>query len=210
MYGIMRALLLAPLLGLLFGLLPTPAATAGQGMPSSLAGITLGAPLGDYTAIARMDTIMRRTDAKFIYEVMLDEARMQGVRRAYIGFGDCTGEPAVIWIKIKFADDSMDLFDALMRRYVRAFGDPDAWEGDAFHVETAWRWDFQDADGRRVDLLLTHSKDPQTESGVVVKMTLGSLYEAEQRCWKLSRQEDDPEQAPPAVIGNTLDDYVPR
>lgn len=202
MFRILRALALVLLL--------PAAALAGQGMPMTLAGITLGAPLDKYTAISRMETIMRRTDAKFVYEVLLDESRLAGVRRAYIGFGDCTGQPSVIWVKIKFEEDSMRLFDALMDRYVKAFGDPDAWEGDAFHVTTSWRWDFRDQRGRHVDLTLTHSKDPKSETGVVAKMTLRSLFEAEQRCWMNSSSDTEREETAPAAIGNNLDDYVPR
>jgi hypothetical protein len=115
---------------------------------------------------------------------------MPGFKSGLIVFGTCRQPSAIVRIKLKYENTSLEFFDELLRRFKRNFGDPNEYQGDAFRVFISWKWSFADALGNRISLTLQHNlQDEEEKIGNAVKLTLHNRLEEDRRCFKEERMD---------------------
>lgn len=163
---------------------PCSAVWAADDLPLAIAGIELGEDIEDYAYACQTGTAVPLRDEMYISEVDIDTAHFPGVRGGTIGYGNCDAPGTIVRIKLKFKDRSERLFERMLKHYDRTLGTRRTWQGDAFHIVKSWKWEFTDDDGKLVEILLSHSRDPEYRPGVSVKMTLRSQYLRELQCWR--------------------------
>lgn len=191
-------------------LLLAPAVHAAKKeLPKTIAGITLGDSVDRYARLCDMDMVSTIPDTPFLSEVRLDPDAVPGIRGGSLTYANTTEDRRLVRIKLKFHDRKQDLFDQLLARYKRQFGDPDNYAGDSFHNVIAWQWKFH-KDGEMVDLILMWSREPDMRPGVSIKMTLESLVKEEFRRFKMRRdkRDQDNDDGPSAI--KDLGEFVPR
>lgn len=177
-------------------------------IPMSIAGIRLGDSIAKYQDRCMTRSDVPLSDAMFLNELALDSDMFQGLRGGSIAYGNCASPGKIVWVKLKFEDRSVELFEELLRMYDNTLGDDRQWEGDAFHIITSWKWVLTEGD-KEVNVLLTHSKDPEYRPGVSIKMTLRSHFNTEYRCWKKqSPQKENKRRRSNRPLH--LEQYLPR
>lgn len=196
------------LLALLTLLLSATTAPAGTSLPKTLAGITLGTDVSQYTKCCDMNLASPIPDAPFLTEVHLTPDFVPGVRGGSLTYANCDRTGDVVRIKFKFHDRSQRLFNRLVDKYTDAYGKADSYQGDAFRNVIAWQWEFTEGD-ERVTLLLMWSRDKEMRPGVSIKMTLSSLFESEYHCFKQKFDRIERKKGGPSRIKN-LNEFVPR
>lgn len=189
-------------------LLAAPAAHAGTGFPLTLAGFTLGENVRDHASCCDFDLASMNPDAPFLTEVNLKADFVPGVRGGSLTFANCENADKLVRIKIKFHDRSMALFEKLLEKYEKAFGEPDSYQGDSFRNVVAWQWDFSKG-GEKVSVLLMWSRDRETRPGVSIKMTLDSLLNREYACYKAKLDSQEKKHSGPKAVRD-LNAFVPR
>jgi len=155
-----------------------------QVMPTTLAGIVLGADIATIHEICRMDTAIPLVQERHLKEMQLLPQFVPGIKSGTVAYANCAQIGRIVRIKLKFDNNSRIFFDSMLKRYKERFGEPKEWRGDPFQTVMSWKWSFADSTGQRVNLELTHSKDEDYKTGNFVKMTLRSLWEEEAACLK--------------------------
>ena len=75
--------------------------------------------------------------------------------------------------------------EKLLKQIKKRFGDPIEYRGDPFHIVIGWKWSFVDQDNNRISLTLQHnSGDQNAKTGNSIKLTMTSLIEKDQICYK--------------------------
>lgn len=195
---------------LLFWLL-LPASVQAQEVPESLAGIVLGSDISTVHQRCQMSTDLPLPDERHLNEIYLKPGFVPGVKSGTVAYATCAKKGAIVRIKLKFDNDSKDFFNKLLDRYKKQFGDPKEWRGDPFQMVVSWKWSFQSAEGRQINLELTHSEDEDYKTGNFVKMTQRSLWESEAACLRKSNMAPnvgDPAPTPEDQIDFTQ--LIPR
>ncbi|SMC23936.1 hypothetical protein SAMN02746041_01874 [Desulfacinum hydrothermale DSM 13146] len=152
--------------------------------PREIAGYRLGQSL---------DSCYQRVVAGPVYPVRLRPYLMevpvvvpQGFHSGYIIYGNCADPGIIARIKVKYANDSRRFFDQLLNRLKQRFGDPDEYKGDAFQAYLAWKWSFEEPDGQRITMILSHysGDDDEHTQGNALKLTLTTQIAKERRCYE--------------------------
>ncbi|NNG00283.1 MAG: hypothetical protein HKM93_12935 [Desulfobacteraceae bacterium] len=163
----------------------SPGLSLGE-MPLNLGGYKLGEDIAKYEDQVNMDSCLQVRYMEYVQEAEIRQTA--GFKSGLIGFGTCDQPNKLIRIKLKYTDASKRFYNQLLKKYKVKFGDPDEWRGDPFHIVIAWKWSFEDVDGRRISLILQHNtKDSEEKLGNSVKMTLTSQMEKEQACFEKKR-----------------------
>ena len=133
-----------------------------------------------------------------------------------IAYATCTAPGQIVRIKLKYEDSSKKFYDKLLKQVKSKFGEPDDYRGDPFHILISWKWSFIDRDSNRISLTLQHnSMDTEEKIGNAIKLTMTSLIEEDQRCYKVKAldqreklREREEKAMTPRLTGWDL--YVPR
>ena len=96
----------------------------------------------------------------------------------------------------------------MLKKYTKAFGKPDSYQGDAFKNVIAWEWNFNQGE-ELVTVLLMWSRDKEIRPGVSIKMTLTSLLDNEYACFNKKNRRIEKSKGGPSEI-ESLNDFVPR
>lgn len=196
-----------PMYILLALLLP---ATALAKLPKTVAGITLGDDIAQYTTQTLSETAMGNRDALFLDEVDLNPEAFYGIRGGSISAGNVLQKGKILGIKIKFIDRSFALYEALEKEYRQSFGEPLVWLGDPFHNVVSWKWSLTEGDDT-VEIILTHSKDPEIRPGVSIKMTLRSAWQAEYAAFREKQKKRKKHKMMRGEYSSeTLKQFIPR
>jgi hypothetical protein len=170
-----------------------------QVVPTSLAGIVLGADISTAHQFCNMDTEIPLAQERHLREMNLLPQFVPGIKSGAVAYANCSQIGRIVRIKLKFDNDSRSFFDELLQHYKKRFGPPLEWRGDPFQTVMSWKWSFDDKKGQRVNLELTHSKDEDYKTGNFVKMTLRSLWEEEAACLEKKLGPTDPDKARPTA-----------
>lgn len=189
-------------------LLFASAAIAGKGFPTTLAGITLGSDVANYTECCNMQLATPMTDAPFLTEVHLNSDFVPGIRGGSLTYANCDRVGDLVRIKFKFHNRSQKFFKELVDAYTDKFGKADHYKGDAFRNVIAWEWNFTQGH-EKVDLLLMWSRDNEMRPGVSIKMTLSSLFDSEYHCFKMKYDRMSKKKGGPTKI-KSINEFVPR
>lgn len=187
-------------------LLSASSALADSQIPKSVAGITLGSPMAEYTSLCDEHRGGPLPDAAFLSEVHIKANGIPGIRGGSIAYANATPGKKVVRVKLKFHDRDQGLFKELHKKYSAKFGNPANYRGDPFRNVIAWQWDFAKGE-EKVSLLLMWSRDRQMRPGVSIKMTYESLVDEEYNAFK--ERHGDGEVTAPTEIEN-LEDFIPR
>jgi hypothetical protein len=159
------------------------AAPTLAGAPHQLGGFVLNQDIKAYADRVIMDTALPVRYAENIEEVEIKPT--EGFKSGLIAYGTCFKPGHIIRIKLKYADSSKQFYDDLLKRFKKRFGEPDEYQGDAFHVVIAWKWSFVDEQNHRISLILQHNiMDEDAKIGNAVKMTDSTLMEEDLECYK--------------------------
>ncbi|NDV20072.1 hypothetical protein GO013_11665 [Pseudodesulfovibrio sp. JC047] len=158
-------------------------ALAGDTFPTTLAGFRLGDVVATYSEYCHLEKAVPGSDAPFLSEAMIKPNALPGVRGGSLIFGNCLHKHELVGIKLKFHDRSKKLFDRLYKRYVKEFGEPATYVGDAFKNVIAWQWLFTNDEKEEVALVLMWSRSPQMRPGVSIKMTHKTREKQELDCY---------------------------
>jgi hypothetical protein len=159
------------------------AAPALAGAPHQLGGFVLNQDIKAYADRVIMDTALPVRYAENIEDVEIKPT--EGFKSGLIAYGTCFKPGHIIRIKLKYADSSKQFYDDLLKRFKKRFGEPDEYQGDAFHVVIAWKWSFVDEHNHRISLILQHNTmDEDAKIGNAVKMTDSTLMEEDLECYK--------------------------
>ena len=184
-----------PHLTILLGIIFSANIQAGT-IPTTLAGITLGADISTVAHRCKLSTDMPLSDERQLNEIDLKPQFVPGVKSATVAYANCAEKGKIVRIKLKFDNSSREFFNDLYAMYEKKFGHPEEWRGNPFHSVLSWKWSFKD--GRQnVGIELTHSEDNDYKIGNFVKLTLRSLWESESICLKKqerSSQESETDQ----------------
>lgn len=181
-------------------------AAHAEEVPRTLAGVTLGEDFSKYENLCRMDFFGNSSDILFLKEAPLKHGAIPGIRGGDLYTTTCAHPNKVVRIKLKFMDRSKDLFEDLLKRYKKRYGDPDSYKGDAFRNVIVWEWVIKD-DTRNVNLTLTYSIDPEFRPGVTVKMTDVTMLREDYKCYLAKHPGKKRKKMKHRL---DLDDYVPR
>lgn len=180
----MQKLVLAAALAAVMAAVP---GFAGE-TPLSVGGFTLGRPIETVADRVIMETALPVRYMENLHEV--ETRAIEGFKSGLIAFGTCRQPSAIVRIKLKYEDGSLELFEELLRRFKKKYGEPTDYMGDPFRVFISWKWSFTDADGTRVSLTLQHNhQDEDEKMGNAVKLTLYNRLEDDARCFKENRLE---------------------
>jgi hypothetical protein len=151
--------------------------------PREIAGFRLGAKVSDYKDSILPETALPVRHAEFLSEV--DIKPPAGFKSGYITYGNCDQAERVVRIKLKYDREDKEFFNDLMERFKEKFGNPAEYKGDAFRACLAWKWNFNEASGDKIGLLLEHNceQDEDISSGNSIKLTLKSEMEKERSCF---------------------------
>ena len=109
-----------------------------------------------------------------------------GIKSGLIAYTTCTSPGQIVRIKLKYKDSSKKFYEKLLKRIKNKWGKPTEYRGDPFHIVISWKWSFLAKDGHRISMTLQHnSMDSEEKMGNAIKMTMSSLIEEDQRCYKL-------------------------
>jgi hypothetical protein len=160
---------------------------AGE-VPLSIAGFTLGRPIEAVADRVLMETLLPVRYMENLHEVEIQPS--EGFKSGLIAFGTCRPPQAIVRIKLKYEDGSLEFFEELLRRFKKKFGDSAEYQGDPFRVFISWKWSFSDALGNRISLTLQHNmQDEEEKIGNAVKLTLHNRLEEDARCFAEERAD---------------------
>ena len=156
---------LYPLLSLLF----LPQLLLAQPAPVTLGGFSLGSQIDSYTC--PMST-------NYLKIKVVDMEN--GFRKGILYYGTYKYPGQILKMKLKYEDKSKRFFDNLEKRLTKRYGKPDTWAGDAFQLQTIWKWHFTDSSGKAVSMAIEfNSKDVELSMGTVIKLSYPTLIEEE-------------------------------
>jgi len=154
--------------------------------PHQLGGFVLNQDIKAFEDRVIMDTALPVRYAENIEEVEIKPT--EGFKSGLIAYGTCSKPGHIVRIKLKYADSSKQFYNDLLKRYKKRFGEPDEYQGDAFHVVIAWKWSFTDEQNHKISLVLQHNiQDEDAKIGNAVKMTDSTLMEEDLKCYKLKQ-----------------------
>ncbi|MEF2230233.1 MAG: hypothetical protein V3571_04830 [Pseudodesulfovibrio sp.] len=183
-------------------------ARAGETLPLTLGGFTLGEDVRQYATRCDLKLASPMPDAPFLTEMHLKADCLPGVRGGSLTYANCKHKDRLVRIKLKFHNRGMALFEQLLDKYKQAFGDPDSYQGDTFRNVVAWQWSFTKGD-EKVSVLLMWSRDKEMRPGVSIKMTLDSLLDSEYDCYKDKADRQEKKLGGPTAVTD-LNAFVPR
>jgi hypothetical protein len=156
------------------------------GAPHQLGGFVLDQNIKAFEDRVIMDTALPVRYAENIEEVEIKPT--EGFKSGLIAYGTCSKPGHIVRIKLKYANSSKEFYSDLLKQYKKRFGEPDEYQGDAFHVVIAWKWSFADEQNHNISLLLQHNTmDEDAKIGNAVKMTDTTLIEEDLKCYKLKQ-----------------------
>jgi len=168
----------------LFLLLVVPTSIQAHNIPMTLAGIRLGEDVSTVHHRCKLSTDIRLADERHLNEINLMPKFVPGIKSGTVAYANCAQKGAIVRIKLKFDNASRSFFDDLLNRYTKNLGKPEKWRGNPFQTVISWKWSFKNDVGQRINLELTHSNDEDYKIGNFVKLTLRSLWEDEDACYK--------------------------
>lgn len=168
----------------LFLLLIVPVSIQAESVPMTLAGIRLGADISTVHHRCKLSTDIPLADERHLNEMNLMPEFVPGIKSGTVAYAKCAQKGAIVRIKLKFDNASRSFFDDLLHRYTKKLGKPEKWRGNPFQTVISWKWSFKDDAGQKINLELTHSNDEDYKIGNFVKLTLRSLWEDEDACYK--------------------------
>jgi hypothetical protein len=116
---------------------------------------------------------------------------IKGLKSGLIAYATCAAPGHIVRIKLKYADSSKKFFENLLKRVKKKYDEPDEYKGDPFHILISWKWSFVDKDSNRISLTLQHnSQNAEAKKGNAVKLTMTSLIEEDQRCYKIKALDE--------------------
>lgn len=183
-------------------------AMAGDEFPTTLAGFSLGDEVKIYSEYCHLEKAVPGSDAPFLTEAVIKPDALPGVRGGSLIFGNCNHKGELVGIKLKFHDRGKGLFDKLYKQYVRKFGEPDNYVGDAFKNVIAWQWVFKNDSNEEVSVILMWSRSPQMRPGVSIKMVHRTREKQELDCYLA--MDHKKEKAGGKSRIKSLDQYIPR
>jgi len=199
------------LLPVLAAVILTAAAASADEIPHSIAGFTLGQPIEAVSGRVLMTTALPVRYMENLREVEIRP--VAGFKSGLIAYGTCRRPEQIVRIKLKYADESREFFEDLLKRYKNRFGKPDEYRGDPFGVLVSWKWSFSEPNGNRISLVLQHNQQDEDEKlGNAVKLTLANRLEEDADCARRRpdhRRDPAPGTAAPAGEKAEWDALIP-
>ncbi len=135
------------------------------------------------------DYVIMETALPIRYMENIEEVEIkpiEGLKSGLIAYATCSAPGHIVRIKLKYKDSSKRFFEQLLKRIKKEYGDPSEYRGDPFHILISWKWSLVDKDGNRISMTLQHnSMDTEEKIGNAIKLTMTSLIEEDQRCYKI-------------------------
>lgn len=166
--------------------------------PREIAGFRLGAKLSDYKDVVLPESVVPIRHSQFLSEV--DIRPPAGFRSGYLTYGNCDQAEHIVRIKLKYDREDKEFFNDLLEHFKEKFGNPSEYKGDAFRACLAWKWNFNENSGDKIDLVLEHNceLDEDVSAGNSIKLTLKSEIEKERSCFEKkyneARQGENPDE----------------
>jgi len=156
--------------------------------PHQVAGFSLGADIGNYREMVKMETSLPIRHMEYLKEVEIRE--MEGFKSGLIAYGDCDTPGRIVRIKLKYADSTKKFYETLLERFKNRFGEPSEWRGDPFQVIVAWKWSFTDSQNNTISMILQHNiRDEEQKIGNSIKLTMTNLVKKERLCFEQRHPE---------------------
>ena len=152
--------------------------------PHQVAVFKLNSNIADVKDYVLMETALPIRYMENIEEVEIKP--IEGLKSGLIAYATCSAPGHIVRIKLKYKDSSKKFFEKLLKRIKNEYGDPSEYRGDPFHILISWKWSLVDKDGNRISMTLQHnSMDTEEKLGNAIKLTMTSLIEEDQRCYKI-------------------------
>ncbi len=152
--------------------------------PHRVAVFKLNSNIADVKVYVIMETALPIRHMENIEEVEIKP--IEGLKSGLIAYATCTAPGHIVRIKLKYKDSSKKFYEKLLKRIKNKYGEPDEYRGDPFHILISWKWSFVDKDSNRISMTLQHnSMDTEEKMGNAIKLTMTSLIEEDQRCYKV-------------------------
>jgi len=152
--------------------------------PQQVAVFKLNSNIADVKDYVIMETALPIRYLENIEEVEIKP--IEGLKSGLIAYATCSGPGHIVRIKLKYKDSSKKFYEDLLKRIKNKYGNPSEYRGDPFHILISWKWSLVDKDGNRISMTLQHnSMDTEEKMGNAIKLTMTSLIEEDQRCYKI-------------------------
>jgi hypothetical protein len=150
-------------------------------VPHQVGGFVLGGEIDSYKSHLDMASDMPIRHLESVREVEI--RGVPGFKSGLIAYGTCHAPGKIVRIKLKYSEPGKKLYEQLLKRFKKKFGDPDEWRGDPFGIVLAWKWSFTDSQNNKISMTLQHNtRDMEEKIGNSVKLTLTSQLEKEKKC----------------------------
>jgi hypothetical protein len=182
--------------------------------PHQVAVFKLNGNIADVKDYVIMETALPIRYMENIEEVEIKP--IEGIKSGLIAYATCATPGHIARIKLKYKDSSKKFYEKLFKQIKNKYGEPDEYRGDPFHILISWKWSFVDKDSNRISMTLQHnSMDTEEKMGNAIKLTMTSLIEEDQRCYKVKAldQREQVRQRKYKIMTPELsgwDLYVPR
>jgi hypothetical protein len=176
--------------GLIFVILISPKICAADA-PRKIGEFVLGDKIADHENRVKQETVLPVRYLETLKEV--EAKHIWGYKTGLIYYGTCIEPSRIVRIEFKYADYSIEFYEALLKRFKRRFGEPDEWRGDPFHIVIGWKWHFTDKDNNDISLVLKHNiRDEEEKKGNYIKLTMWNLLGKEKRCYEKKHPDTSP------------------
>jgi len=206
--------LLALLAVLASARVPAMAADPGGagGAPQAIAGLRLGQHVTEVRQLLEAQDLDGATTIwrqEYLRRIGVKVA--SGFDGGYVDVGNCRDAGRILRLKLKYADDTPEQFNRLLRELERRHGRGE-WRGDPFGTLKAWKWGFTDAHGDSISLILQFATgDDESETpGNSIRLANRSAMERERQCGLARRREAGSGQRPATPDSPGLEQLLPR
>jgi hypothetical protein len=152
--------------------------------PDQVSVFKLNSNIADVKDYVIMETALPIRYMENIEEVEIKP--IEGLKSGLIAYATCSVPGHIVRIKLKYKDSSKKFYEKLLKQIKKEYGDPSEYRGDPFHILISWKWSLIDKDGNRISMTLQHnSMDTEEKMGNAIKLTMTSLVEEDQRCYKI-------------------------
>lgn len=152
-------------------ILPLPGSATES--PQEIGGFKLGEDITDYPEVEF---------SNYLKEVVITD--WHGFRKGIIAYGVCVYPGKIVRITMKYENSSKQFYKKLFREFKNKYGEPTAWNGDAFGILFKWKWKFRDKNNMKINLTLQHNlKDERENIGNIVKLYYPEREEEERLCF---------------------------
>ena len=152
--------------------------------PDQVSVFKLNSNIADVKDYVIMETALPIRYMENIEEVEIKP--IEGLKSGLIAYVTCSAPGHIVRIKLKYKDSSKKFYEKLLKQIKKEYGDPGEYRGDPFHILISWKWSLVDKDGNRISMTLQHnSMDTEEKMGNAIKLTMISLIEEDQRCYKI-------------------------